>query len=71
MVARVALISAGEAARSGIAPVSGLEFRPGESHGDISEILSGMNGACMVGGGDIESELREGERLDKEKEASV
>ena len=67
MVARVALISASDAARSGIAPISGLEFHAEDSHGDTSEILSGVNRVYMIGGGDIESENKNGERLDKEK----
>ena len=68
MVARVALISADDAAHSGIAPVSALEFHAEESHGDTAEILSSVNRVYMIGGGDIESEHKNGERLDKEKE---
>ncbi|KJA22322.1 hypothetical protein HYPSUDRAFT_215890 [Hypholoma sublateritium FD-334 SS-4] len=66
MVARVALIASSDAARSGIVPVSGLEFRAEESAA-TSEILSGVNRVYMIGGGDVESEHKEGERLDKEK----
>lgn len=67
MVARVALIASSDAARSGIVPVSGLEFRAEQSSGDTSEILSGVNRVYMIGGGDIESEHKDGERSDKEK----
>ncbi len=35
--------------------------------GTRSEILSGVNRVYMIGGGDIESEHKNGERLDKEK----
>ena len=67
MVARVSLTSADDAARSGIATASGLQFHAGESHRDTSEILSSVNRVYMIGGGDIESEHKNGECLDKEK----
>ncbi len=43
MVARVTLISSRDAARSGLAPVSGLEFHAEGSNGDTSEVLPSVN----------------------------
>ncbi len=69
MVARVALISSRDAERSGIAPVSGLEFHADAegSNGDTSEIFSSVNRVYMIGGGNVESEHREEAHLDAEK----
>ena len=67
MVARVTLISSRDAARSGLAPVSGLEFHAEGSNGDTSEILLSVNRMYMIGSRNIRSENKEEVRLDVEK----
>ena len=67
MVARVALISSRDAARSGIAPVSGLEFHAEGSNGDTYEINSSVNWVYMLGSRNVESEHKEEVQLDVEK----
>ena len=67
MVARVTLISSRDAARSGLAPVSGLEFHAEGSNGDTSEVLPGVNRMYMIGSRNIRSENKEEVRLDVEK----
>ena len=67
MVARVALISSRDAARSGIAPVSGLEFHAEGSNGDTSEINSSVNRVYMLGSRNVESEHKEEVQLNVEK----
>ncbi len=67
MVARVTLISSRDAARSGLAPVSGLEFHAEGSNGDTSEVLPSVNRMYMIGSRNIRSENKEEVRLDVEK----
>ena len=67
MVARVTLISSRDAARSGLAPVSGLELHAEGSNGDTSEVLPSVNRMYMIGSRNIRSENKEAVRLDVEK----
>ena len=67
MVARVTLISSRDAARSGLAPVSGLEFHAEGSNGDTSEVLPSVNRMYMIGSRNIRPENKEEVRLDVEK----
>lgn len=60
MVARVALLSASDASRSGLAPVSGLEFA-GESTDRNTSQIAGVNQLYIIGG-DVGSDSQEGDR---------
>lgn len=65
MVARVALISSRDAAHSGIAPVSGLQFHAEGSSGDTSNLPPSSNQVYMISSRNGEPENKEVEHLEQ------